>query len=124
MADNTSKKSFIKLYMAALAFIAMIFIAFLCISYGNPQAHKYVYMWQAYIWPAKTDKNFKILSFAPEKPKVFFSSSNYTGTWRTWYRDGQLETEKELVNGEYHGFNRDYSKSGQLRSEINYKYFC
>lgn len=63
-----------------LVFVIVVIFSFL--SFGNPQINKYVYMFQAYVFP-KHEGGW----IEPEL--------NYKGTWKYWSASGHLKTVEE-----------------------------
>ena len=54
LAGNTRMGYALKKFQFTIIVLVVLIttIGFLC--YGNPQSNKYVYIWQAYVWPAET----------------------------------------------------------------------
>lgn len=57
------------------------------LRFGNPQWHKYIYLFQAHVWPGEE----------PQPP------SDFTGTWRAWWKNGQLRESIDFRNGRFDG---------------------
>jgi len=87
-----------KVYWVVGVLVGVAIAGLLLLSYGNPQASKYVFMWQVYVWPK--------FEAGP--------SGNFTGTWRTWYSNGQLWSEDNYVNGLRHGKSRMFLENGLM----------
>ncbi|MHC4252166.1 MAG: toxin-antitoxin system YwqK family antitoxin [Planctomycetota bacterium] len=73
------------LLMASGALIAMAIVMLLVLRFGNPQMHRWVYQFQAYVSPG----------WSGEIPWP----GGYSGIWRTWRTNGMPMTEYELENG-------------------------
>ena len=92
------------LAVAAVGLVAVCLAALAVLRFGNPQWHRWVFMFQAYVWPRRQ----------PEPPKGF------TGVWRTWYPSGRRMNEVGFRNGREHGFERDFYPDGKRWSEGRY----
>lgn len=73
---------------STLFFMLMLFVF---ISYSNPQRHKYIFMWQAYYYPADGSLVSEFGTWDPP--------TDYTGTWRIWYDNGVLGVIAEVKDG-------------------------
>lgn len=71
---------------------------------GNPQRSRYVYMFQAYVWPKYPFGDI------PPPP-------GYTGVWRTWDRNGRIVSEAEYEGGNHNGVYTLWSITGQKWEE-------
>ncbi|MBL7042703.1 MAG: HEAT repeat domain-containing protein [Pirellulaceae bacterium] len=47
--------------------------------------------------------------------------ARFTGTWRTWYANGQLQTERSLVNGGSHGRCKQWGAGGRMVASGEYR---
>jgi len=117
-----------KTIYSAIIIITLTITTLCILSFGNPQWGKSVYMWQAYVYPAKMDRpvtgtypSGKKFS-QPPVPVISVPSKNYkTGTWRTWHKNGHKHYEIEHVNGKYHGTFKVFYDNGQLHVQQHYK---
>ena len=80
------RASFLILY----GFLAVLLLTLLVLRLGNPQWHKYVYIFQTYVWPkhhmGKIDP-----------------PSNFTGVWTRWHRNGMKQYEGTYRDGKRDG---------------------
>ena len=96
-----------------LGFTLPIVVILCLLSFGNPQWGKWVYMWQTYVitspeWPGQ-----KIDDSVNAKWYIFLTGmylanphqkrSSYSGEWKHWNKDGQLECIFQMVDGELTG---------------------
>lgn len=83
----------------ALGFVMMgtMLVGLAVLRFGNPQWAKYVYIFQAYVSPAKQ----------PDPP------TNFTGTWITWYKNGQMMNSVTFKNGRIDGRDVAWHPNGQ-----------
>jgi hypothetical protein len=93
-------------------------LAWLCIPLviglfgsGNPQWHRLIYMYQAYLDP-----------WSPGPPNRPHCPRTYTGTWTEWYPNGKKKMEKNLRGGIYHGSPSkiDWYPNGQMKCSIHH----
>lgn len=73
------------------------------LHFGNSQWSRFVYIYQAYL-------SGRIISWEPP--------DNYTGTWRTWFRNGRKCTEAEYKDGKYHGEVTWWHSNGQVSQKM------
>ncbi len=71
---------------------------------SDSQISKYVYIFQAYIWPR----------VHPRKPQ------NYTGLWVGWYENGLKMLEFRYQNGQLSGERRAWHDNGQISWEASF----
>jgi antitoxin component YwqK of YwqJK toxin-antitoxin module len=50
-----------------------------------------------------------------------FKNGKPNGLIKTWYKNGQLELERNYTDGELNGLLKVWYENGQLKSEVNYK---
>jgi len=75
------------LYLIVLpTLLASPFVAYL--FFGNPQSSKYVYMTQAYIWPAERTSIDEILNGSFTCPTLAIPPNDFIGTWYNWTSSG------------------------------------
>lgn len=87
--------------------LAILMLCFL--SYGNPQSGKWVYMWQAYVYPKHNHE------------EVWLNQNNdYTGEWRYWSERGTLLGKYDLKNGVVVN-SKLYFENGVLKSSMDLK---
>ena len=69
-----------------LAITFILVVAGLCLlSFAPSQTHKYVFMWQAYVYPNQLDSDgHEILVYS------WAAENSYTGSWKSWNKDGSL----------------------------------
>lgn len=79
--------------MIGVAGIAALLTAslFVVFTWGNPQWSKYIYIWQAYYFPA----DGSLIS----EHGMFFPPKNYTGEYTVWYDNGQMGGSGMVTNG-------------------------
>jgi len=112
---------FRKVYIAIAATLILTFSVFGILRFGNPQSHKYIYIFQCYYWPkAKTkypvyDLNLQVVGYDIFRPNKF------SGKWRTWYKNGILKEESCFSAGIYDGLSLIWHSNGQMSESINYK---
>lgn len=105
---------------------------------GDHQSNKYIFIFQAYYYPGskfapdtqfpdpsqsssgmldfrKLHEEYKLLKLYGTPP------DNYTGVWRTWYKNGNKCIERNYKYGKPHGKWIQWHKNGQKRGEANYK---
>jgi hypothetical protein len=87
--------------IAAVCVLSTLGATVALLRFGNPQWHKYVFMFQAYVSPGED----------PDVPEDF------TGTWRTWYKNGGAMNEIQFRDGAQHGLERVYFPDGDLWEE-------
>lgn len=74
----------------------------LILRYSDIQSNRYVFLYQS-----------KLLT-----PQAYLDIYNhYTGTWRTWYKNGSLMGEQTLSSGKVAGPYRYYFENGKLYQE-------
>lgn len=61
-------------------------------SFGNSQWSKYIFIWQAYYYPADG-------SLVGEHG-IWSVPANYSGSYRIWYKNGVLGAVMAVKNGE------------------------
>jgi len=105
-----------KAYWVVGILVGVVIAGLLLLSFGNPQASKYVYMFQAYVWPA--EKNEKASHHALVFAKM---DKNYSGVRFDWHPNGALFMERQYKNGKQHGFSRTWLKNGELKFECSYR---
>ena len=78
--------------------IILILIGFVCVVvFGNPQWNRWIYILQSAVGPV-------------DRP------SDFTGTWRTWYANGQLKAQGDFIDGNLGDGGRfDYDTEGKLQ---------
>lgn len=88
----------------------------LVLRFGNPQASKYIYIFQAYYSPGG-----RSLPFAPDTIDLFAIDppEHYTGIWRQWYENGQLASEAVCENGKVTRC-KSWKNDGELYDEWQY----
>jgi len=101
--------------LATLIAITLAGLGFL--SYGNPQVHKYVYMWQAYVWPAERIVR-PYLTNSELETAISRPPENYTGEFRVWNKGGTLKISRRMVSGKVLRY-QYYFDNGNLKMEQN-----
>jgi len=108
-----------------LGILIPIVLTLCLLSFGNPQWGKWVYMWQGYVYPcyARMDSSAIAvpLRYIDYVPAISDPPDDYSGTWKTWNRDGVLISENGYLNGDYHGVYRRYYSTGELELDTKYK---
>lgn len=98
------------------AFGFVLFVHFILLSFGNPQWHRWVFMYQVFVIhdhsdrflvPAKQDWLALCSGDAPEA-----LPSRYTGVWKVWNEDGEIHRYTTYRNGMMHGLDYGWSGSG------------
>jgi hypothetical protein len=93
-----------KIYII-IALLFVVIVAAILFCFGNPQWHKHIYMFQAYILP-------KI--YGPvDLPKL---PNSFTGTWTDWDKNGNKISIRSYYKSNLHGKTVFYYKSGQIKS--------
>jgi hypothetical protein len=87
--------------VAVLGFGGLLFLA-----YSDPQASRWVYIFQAYYYP----KHRNGLIPVPDE---------YTGEWREWYLNGRPRCCCSMRNGKGHGKGVNWNEDGTICSEYN-----
>ena len=98
------KKSYMKLGIVAFVFIFLSLLVWL--SFGSCQSTRFHYIVQIYILRDIED---------------VYPPSKYTGVWRTWHKNGELESEFSYRNGKLHGECFCWSNLGVLRVYAKYR---
>jgi len=75
------------------------------LAFGNPSDHKYIFMFQTYVWPKKKH----------------WWPKNYTGIFRQWWANGQLKCEFHFVKGKLNGKIFSWHENGQIKYEHFHK---
>jgi len=78
------------------------------LAFGNTQWSRWIYVFQAYYWPKYESSIIK-------------PPSNYTGSWRCWFKNGQIMREYHIKNGNWNGKSLWWYESGQLEYGFNHK---
>lgn len=90
-------------------------------SAGSQQS-KHIYIFQAYYWPendhpevlmspheVNTMKEFSV----PDEWRYYIEApEGYSGTWRKWYKSGELMAQTDYVKGKLHGKVLTFQKDG------------
>lgn len=80
-----------KFWLGVAGLLALSAVCLLCIlRFGNPQWSRYIYIFQAYVWPENPN-------FANRIP------AGYTGRAFAWYRNGRVHIERTFKDGELNG---------------------
>ncbi len=77
-----------------------------CIQHGNPQWHKQIYLYQTYTMKHNGGQPLNV-------PKT------YTGEWRTWNKNGSLQSSYLLQNGKFLKATT-YTSKGKRENFINF----
>ena len=125
-----------KLTYASIVFVVLLVAVWLILQFGNPQWNRYVYMYQAYVYPKyefhQPQDVMKGLVTHDEIPE------DYSGEWKDYYANGKLrqchtvqeglrfidafdscwQTESFRLNMNFEGESRYYYESGHLHFEI------
>jgi hypothetical protein len=88
-----------------LIIFGTIVVAFLFLRYGNPQWNRWIYIYQANVWPKWSEGHIPC-------PK------DYTGTLTHWYSNGKKAYEGNVCTGKLVGIQRSWFRNGQRRQEI------
>ena len=100
MTDSAPRRSRRRLYIILAAVAAVPLIVLAVFRFGNPQWHRYFYMFQSYVWVVGDFENAEdgdpTMTFMKPPP-------GYTGTWRQWSSEGRLLTEVAYVDGKQNG---------------------
>jgi len=127
-----------KLYWSLGSVLLSSIVILLILSFGNPQSHKYVYMWQAYV----LDRRLEVQQAFPLgvslktnaqiiiKYKIQYMKigtdiyvtdygpleipANYTGTWKAWTQQGDLLVSCDMQKAWPKGIQVIY-KSGDVQ---------
>jgi antitoxin component YwqK of YwqJK toxin-antitoxin module len=91
--------------------LIVILIITLCsmlalLSFGNPGWSKYVYMFQAYVYPkdVRPNNSYLVRLKMPEK---------FSGIWKEYSNEGNLLISSECLNGKLHGIQKEFNKTGE-----------
>lgn len=103
-----------KSWPTILIILLLAGIIFCVLRYGDPQANKYIYMFQAYVLPGGYSEGMIY-------PHNLEESKRYSGIWRMWYRNGSLMEETTFVQGLANGPFRHWHENGCLAVEGNGK---
>ena len=94
--------------LSALGLILVLACAALgSLAFGNPQWHKRVYMFQAFVYPKHVDGYIK-------------QPPNFSGTWIMWNRHGNKIAEQDYKNGKLDG-KEIWWEGNRKKYEQNYK---
>ena len=74
------------LIVGTLTLIFLIVITFCWLSFGDPQSSKWVYQFQANVYPGWSNGAVNV-------------PNDYDGVWRDWDNDGNLRHEFEYNEG-------------------------
>jgi len=110
-----------KLYLYILIPTILLAIVLGVLSFGNPQWHKRIFMWQAYTWPANMIHYQTVGGGGGSIPSLYFPPEKHTGEWRTWYSTGVLKSSKTLNNGIKDGVVREWYDNGKMKRQKHYK---
>jgi len=109
-------KRYLNLY-TIIGFILIINLGTLAVlRLGNPQWSKFIYIFQCYYWPADQYE----FGSASSKYYVIYKPLNFTGTWKTWNKNGRIESEENYLNDLKNGLHRGWYENGQIAYEDNY----
>ncbi|PCJ55058.1 MAG: hypothetical protein COA79_21210 [Planctomycetota bacterium] len=101
--------------------VVCVFILMLvCIGhlmYGRCQTSKYHYMCQAHWMPRYLPKG--MIKYIPEYWEIDKYFLNYTGTWRSWYEDGEERGVYNFKKGYWVGKSKEWYLDGRLHSIID-----
>ena len=92
-----------------LAFVGAAGGLTVLLTFGNTQWCKWVYIWQAYVYPEHEGG----LILPP-------TDSNYTGQWECWHSNGRKWFSLSARNGKHHGWTREWDRNGRL---VNQEYY-
>jgi hypothetical protein len=81
----------------------LVILAILTLRFGNTQWNRWIYVFQAYVWPGRE----------PEP------SSDYCGPWFAWYSNGRIAAEAWTRNGEAEGPFLLWDTEGHLHRVFN-----
>lgn len=86
------------------------------LRYGNPQWHRYIFMFQAFVYPGEPDRLIlpKVSDYdaAMASPSLVRLPSRYTGIWRQWDEKGRLQSHETYVDGLLEGEAYSWFNSG------------
>jgi antitoxin component YwqK of YwqJK toxin-antitoxin module len=99
MTEKITRKGYsLKVFMVLIAVVAALGLP----TFGDPQMHKWVYVWQEFLNGERVDIQ------VPEK---------FTGRWKSWINLGEstfLVDELDYVNGVQHGRWVSYHENGNV----------
>ncbi len=98
--------------MVLRAVPAVVLLGFLVFRYGNPQWHRYIYIFQVHIVPRKYKGNVDRTGVRPK---------DFTGVWVDWDRQGNKRDETEYRGGVKHGRAIRYRADGSVSWKGNYE---
>jgi antitoxin component YwqK of YwqJK toxin-antitoxin module len=85
------------------------------LMYGNCQTTKFHFMVQVHYMPEYLPN--RLLKYNKESIDYLFGDKNYSGKWRTWYKNGVMESEGEYKTGNLNGKLTKWYESGAKKSE-------
>lgn len=89
---------------AAIGLTVVLALATLGIlRFGNPQWHKYVYIFQCYYWPKHVFKPGVLNSSGDPYKYEISPPENYSGMWKSWHKNGHLESSGNYILGGKNG---------------------
>lgn len=88
-----------KRYLLILATLILVIISLLV--FGNTQWNKYIYIFQAYVYPTYLDGYIN-------------PPANFSGTWVMWDKHGNKIVEREFLNGKQHGMETAWENGKKL----------
>ena len=86
-----------KIYIYLLGIFVIVIGLISVLHFGNPQWNKYVYMWQAYVFP-----KYEFVANTKYSIKIFEHDqipNDFTGVWRDYYPNGVLRQEHTVIKG-------------------------
>lgn len=88
------------LVVAGAAGCVLLVSTGMTLRYGNPQWQRLIYIWQAYVSPG----------YVGDIPPP----ADFTGVWKTWYRNGRLRSRVAFRDGVLHGECALWYVNGQI----------
>jgi len=88
---------------ALLIALLILGITFAVFAFGNPQWHKQVYMFQAYIWPSQVNASMVGFSGFDGNRKDFHQTlsipKSFSGEWTVWDENGNWVERYAVIKG-------------------------
>ena len=94
----------------------------LLLCFGDPQWSKVIYIFRAYYFPGGMENAYGCGNYVDNIVSRcrLTRPENYTGVWRTWYKNGQLEFQARYIKGVVHGPLRSFCADGSKLYEFDY----
>lgn len=94
---------------------------------ADPQQSKHIYIFQAYYWPEHDHPEVMFSQKKAEAPdpdewRYYIEPPEaYTGTWRRWYKSGELMCQTDYMGGKIHGKLVTFLKDGKKALECTFR---